>query len=330
MTKSTMDRREFLRICGCAGAAIGGLSIAEGGGPGPAASYDSKGLPTRVLGSTGVAVPLIVIGCGSRFCAVSDPDESAALLEAALDHGLYYWDTAHDYAVDDVVSEERLGLVLKDRRREVFLASKLSDRSYEGAMRQLEESLRRLQTDRLDLCQVHSVESMEDVEKIFAADGVVRALERLKEQGVTRFIGFSGHASADAMTAMVNRHDFDTMLIALNHYQWREGDMEGHAIPAAANKGMGVLAMKVVRPQETVEGVRPDELIRYALGLDHVHAAVIGTDSVDVLRANVELVRGFEKMAPDEVARIEHRLQPFFDGDRLPWLDPSYTDGIPA
>jgi predicted aldo/keto reductase-like oxidoreductase len=212
----------------------------------------------------------------------------------------------------------------------VFLASKLSDRSYDGAMRQLEESLRRLQTDRLDLCQVHSVESREDVEKIFAADGVVRALERLKEQGVTRFIGFSGHASADAMTAMVNRHDFDTMLIALNHYQWREGDMEGHAIPAAANKGMGVLAMKVVRPQETVEGVRPDELIRYALGLDHVHAAVIGTDSVDVLRANVELVRGFEKMAPDEVARIEHRLQPFFDGDRLPWLDPSYTDGIPA
>jgi len=330
MKKPTMDRREFLRICGCAGVAIGGLSIENRGDAAAAGSYDSKGLPTRVLGSTGVAVPLIVIGCGSRFCAVRDPDESARLLEAALGHGLYYWDTAHDYAVDDVISEERLGVVLKERRSEVFLASKLSDRSYDGAMRQLEESLGRLQTDRLDLCQVHSVESMEDVEKIFASDGVIRALQRLKEQGVTRFLGFSGHASADAMAAMVERHDFDTMLIALNHYQWREGDMEKHAIPAAAKKGMGVLAMKVVRPRETVEGVRPDELIRYALGLDHVHAAVIGTDSLEVLRANVELVRGFTRMAPDEVARIEHRLRPFFAGERLPWLDPGYTDGVPA
>jgi len=330
MTKPMMDRREFLRVCGCAGVAIGGLSIAEGDDAGRAASYDSKGLPTRVLGSTGVAVPLIVIGCGSRFCAVRDPDESAALLEAALDHGLYYWDTAHDYAVDDVVSEERLGVVLERRRSEVFLASKLSERSYDGAMRQLEESLRRLRTDRLDLCQVHSVESMEDVEKIFAADGVIRALQRLKEQGVTRFIGFSGHSSADAMTEMVRRHDFDTMLIALNHYQWREGDMEGQAIPAAASKGMGVLAMKVVRPQETVEGVRPDELIRYALGLEHVHAAVIGTDSVEVLRANAELTRGFTKMTPDEVVRMERRLRPFFAGERLPWLDPGYTDGVLA
>jgi predicted aldo/keto reductase-like oxidoreductase len=325
-----MDRREFLRICGCAGVAIGGLSIENRGDATPAYAYDSKGLPTRVLGSTGVAVPLIAIGCGSRFCAVRDPDESAALLESALDHGFYYWDTAHDYSVDDVISEQRLGVVLKGRRNEVFLATKLSDRSHDGAMRQLEESLERLQTDHLDLCQVHSVESMEDVDKILAADGVIGAVQRLKEQGVTRFIGFSGHASADAMTAMVGRHDFDTMLIALNHYQWREGDMEGRAIPAAAKKGMGVLAMKVVRPRETVEGVRPDELIRYALGLDHVHAAVIGTDSVDVLRANAELVRGFTQMAPDEMARIEHRLQPFFDGERLPWLDPGYTDGIRA
>ena len=330
MRKPGMDRREFLKICGCAGVAIGGLSIEKRGDATPAASYDSKGLPTRVLGSTGVAVPLIAIGCGSRFCAVRDPDESATLLEAALDHGLYYWDTAHDYAVDEVISEERLGVVLERRRSEVFLASKLSDRTHDGVMRQLEESLARLKTDHLDLCQIHSVESMEDVERIFGADGVIKAVQRLKEQGVTRFIGFSGHASADAMTAMVQRHDFDTMLIALNHYQWREGDMEGQAIPAAANKGMGVLAMKVVRPQETVEGVRPDQLIRYALGLEHVHAAVIGTDSLDVLRANAELTRGFEKMAPEEVARIERRLRPYFAGERLPWLDPGYTDGVRA
>jgi predicted aldo/keto reductase-like oxidoreductase len=275
-------------------------------------------------------VPLIAVGGGSRFCSISDPDRSAELLHRALDHGLYHWDTAHDYAFGGVVSEQRYGLVLKDRRNEVFLASKVGDRTHDGAMRHLEESLHRLNTDRLDLYQVHAVSSLDDVDAIGAPDGVLKALRRLKDERVTRFIGFTGHLSAEAMTAMVQRYDFDTMLIALNHYQERQGDFEAQVIPAAAAKGMGIMVMKVVRPRETVAGVTPEELIRYALSLEHVHTAVIGTDSIDVVNKNVELARGFERLNPGEMERLRASLRPYFDGHRLAWMQPDYTDGVPV
>lgn len=328
MKKNRLSRRVFMKRCLTGTAAIAGLSC-----KGPLIGkkgkvYDSKGMPTRVLGKTGVSVPLIVVGCGSRFCAVQDEDKSVEILNHALDHGFYYWDTAHDYVYNGVVSEERLGLVLKDRREEVFLSTKVGERTYDGAMRHLEESLERLQTDRLDLYQIHLIRSHEDVERICAEDGVLKALRKLKDEKVTRFIGFSGHLSAEAMTEMAQRHDFDTMLIALNHYQERQGDFEKQAIPSAAGKKMGILAMKVIRPRETVEGLAAEDLIRYALSLKHVNAAVIGTDSLEVLKTNIQLVRNFKKMSPEDMKKISVDLAPVFAGHQLPWMNPDYTDGI--
>lgn len=334
MKRNRMDRRDFLKGCLAATAAVGGLvpktALASGEKKAPGFSYDAKGLPTRVLGRTGVPVPIIGFGGGSRFCRILEPEKSVEVLTHALDHGLYYWDTANQYGGQDFKSEERYGLVLKDRRREVFLATKVGERTHDGAMRQLEESLKRLQTDHLDIYQVHSVDSLADVEAIGAKGGVLEALHKLREQKVTRFIGFTGHADAEAMTALVNRFDFDTMLIALNHYAERKGDFEKGAIPAAAAKKMGVMAIKVIRPQETVEGVKPEELIRYALSLEHLHSAVIGHDSLDVLKKNIELVKNFQKMTPAEMRSMRGRLEPFFAGSRLPWMKPGYTDGIPA
>ncbi len=329
-----MDRRDFLKRCLTATAGIGALSAgqlrAARKAQTPGSSYDPKGLPRRVFGRTGVQVPIIGFGAGSRFLRVQDLDQSLELLTYALDHGLYYWDTAHNYTSEKIFSEERLGLILKNRRREVFLATKLEERTYDGAMKQLELSLKRLQTDHLDICQVHSVESLEDVDKIGAKGGVLEALHKLREQKVARFIGFSGHADAEAMAAMVNRHDFDTMLIALNHMADRKGDFEKGAIPAAAKKKMGISVIKVIRPRETVEGIVPEELIRYAFSLEHVHSAVIGHDSLDVLKKNIELAKNFEKMTAAEMADLESRLQPFFEGRNLPWLRPGYTDGVPV
>jgi aryl-alcohol dehydrogenase-like predicted oxidoreductase len=322
----TIDRRHFIGLSLAAAAGIGSLSCVSDV-PGKRGGYDAKGLPTRTLGKTGVAVPLLVIGGGSRFCAVTDPEESAAILELAVDSGLYYWDTAHDYVYGDVVSEERYGLLIKDRRDEVFLASKVGERTYDGAMRHLEESLQRLQTDHLDLYQIHNVQSLDDVDVIGAENGVLRALQQLKDEGVTRFIGYSGHSSAEALAEMARRYDFDTMLVALNHYGQGASDREGRAIPEAANKGMGVLAMKVIRPRETVETVTAAELIRYALSLEHVTAAVIGTDSRDVLSQNIELLTGFERLSPQEIERIGGVLEPFFNSTRLAWMQPGYTDG---
>ena len=329
MEDHTIDRRNFIGTCLVTAAGISSLSC-DGETPVQELSYDAKGLPTRILGRTGVAVPIVALGAGSRFCAVTDQDQSLAILEHALESGFYHWDTGHDYVYSGVTSEERLGLVLKDRRDEVFLATKIGDRTRDGAMRQVEESLRRLQTDHLDLLQIHNVTSLDDVDAIGTDGGVIEAVHELKEQGVARFIGFTGHSSAEALAEMARRFDFDTVLFALNHNTDGQEDREGQVITEATNKNMGVLVMKVIRPRETVESLSAEELVRYSLSLDNVTAAVIGTDSIDVLTQNATLASNFQPMDAQEMERMARTLKPIFDSGQLAWMAPGYTDGIPA
>lgn len=330
MKDKPIQRRDFLKTCMTSAAALGALSFKGRVPARPVTNYDAKGLPTVVYGRTGATVPRMAVGCGSRFCNVKDPEKSVELLNLALDHGFYYWDTAHDYVFNDVVSEERLGLVLKHRRKEVFLATKVGERTYDGAMRHIEESLQRLKTDHLEILRIHSIQSLEDVEKISAKDGVLQAIQKMKDEKVARFISFSGHSDAEAMAAMVNRHEFDTMLIALNHYQERKGDMENHVIPEAARKNMGIMVMKVIRPRETVESLSPDDLIRYALSLEKPHVAVIGMDSLEVVKKNRELLMNFSPMNPDEMEKIKGALSPLFASRNLSWMRPGYNDGCRA
>jgi len=325
-----INRRDFIKKCFTTTAALGAVSYKGLFSEKKGELFDAKGLPTRALGKTGFRVPLIGMGGGSRFCTIKDPEKSIELLNYALDHGFYYWDTAHDYVFEKVISEERYGLVLKSRRDEVFLATKVMGRTYDSALRHVEESLKRLKTDHVELYQIHNIYSLEDVEKIGAKDGVLKALQKLKEEKVTRFIGYSGHLSAEAMMEMANRYDLDTMIIALNHYEERKGDFEKQAIPAAAKKKMGILAMKVIRPRETVTTITPEELIRYALSLKHVTAAVIGIDGMDVLKKNIELVRNFKPMTSKEMMETRATLGPFFESKSLAWMQPGYTDGILA
>jgi len=327
MSRSPIARRDFLKSV-AAGAAAARTALAGDpprSAPGPVPS--AKGLPTVTLGKTGAVVPRIGIGLGSRFCAVEDEDTATEILEAALDHGFYYWDTAANYVNKTIVSEERLGKVLRFRRNEVFLATKFEERTYDGVMRQLETSLKRLQSDHLDLYQMHALESLADLDKAGAEGGAVGALHKLRDQKVTRFIGFSGHLDAAAMAEAARRHDFDTMLIALNHYQERMGDFEGGAIPAAADRGLGVMIIKSIRPRETVKGLEAKDLLRYALSLPHVHAAVVGTDSVAIVRKNAALLRDFKPLSPNEMKGLAVRLEPFHAGNQLPWMQPGYRDG---
>ncbi len=336
MSRRRLRRREFLKTMAAAaavGTAAPSLRGAVPFGHNPfsdAPGFDAKGLPVATLGKTGVAVPRIGIGLGSRFCAVADEDEAQEILQAALDHGFYYWDTAYSYRNKSIISEERIGRVLGSRRKEVFLATKFEARDRDGVMRELEESLKRLQTDRVDLYQAHLVESMADLDALGLPGGALEALREIKEQKIARFIGFSGHVDAAAMAEAARRHDFDTMLIALNHYQERRGDLEGGAIPAAAGRGMGVMIIKAIRPRETVEGLAATELLRYALTLPHVHSAVVGTDSLEVVRKNAALLRAFRPLSPEEMSRLTVKLEPFYAGRNVPWLRPGYRDGGPA
>jgi aryl-alcohol dehydrogenase-like predicted oxidoreductase len=297
--------------------------------------FDAKGLPTRILGQTGIKVPLIGVGTGSRFCAVKEEDKALQMLTYALDHGLYYWDTAHSYGNDEVTSEKRLGKIVKHRRREIFLATKVEAREPDEAKRYIEESLSRLQTGYVDLLQIHSVESVEDVEIITKKGGLLDVVREMREQGIARHIGFTGHRSAEAMAMAARNCDFDTMLIALNHYREEvendeKQDFENKAVPVAAQKGLGVIAMKVIRPRETVKSVTPDELVRYALSLKNVNAAVISVDDLKFVKANIAILQDFKPLDKKKMDKIRMALAPFYRHEGLEWMQPHYHDGLLA
>ena len=154
--------------------------------------HDAKGLPTTVLGKTGGRVPHIALGLGNRFCEIDNPEESDKLLGYALDNGLYYWDTVHIYenTKNGVISEERIGRILKYRRAEVFISTKVTSREPGEAMKQIEGSLKRLQTDHLDILKIHNIKNMDDVDKVSEKGNLIDIFSRMKEEGVARFIGF--------------------------------------------------------------------------------------------------------------------------------------------
>ena len=291
--------------------------------------YDPKGLPTVMLGKTGVAIPRIAFGLGSRFCNIVTLDEAIEVLNYALDNGLYYWDTAHIYQNDKtgVVSEERLGHVVKHRRKEIFLSTKVSAREPDKAKAEIEDSLKRLQTDRVDMLKIHSIENPEDVNNICKKGNLLDIISSYKEQGITRFLGFSGHSNAAALKAMVETGRFDSMLFAMNQWAGYKEDRQGLAIPAALERGMGVMLMKTIRPKETIKDIDPRDLIRFALSLKGPTGIAVGMDSKKVVESNLNILRNFKPMNEDEKKKFAMTLAPFFRHENLPWMQPGYRDG---
>lgn len=323
MKKKELTRRAFIKTTGAVSAGVI-LSPATACSTSP---YDSKGLPTTILGKTGIRIPLMILGLGSRFMAVNE-EQGLEILETALNKGLYYWDTAAIYKNDVQFSEERIGKILGPIREKVFLSTKVSTRNADEAKRTVETSLKRLNTDYIDLYQIHSIINEEEVRKFGDNDGVLPVLKKFQEEGVIRHIGFTGHTSASAMKLAAEMYDFDTMLIAMNHQENGNQPFEEQPVPYAAGKGMGVLAMKVIRPRETVNGLAPEDLIKYALSLKGVTAAVVGTDSVEVLNKNIETIKNFEPLSDERMKELRVALDPFYKSNRLPWMQPGYFDGM--
>jgi aryl-alcohol dehydrogenase-like predicted oxidoreductase len=320
-----ISRRHFVQATAAATASV---AIAPLAACTTSTPYNANGLPTVRLGKTGAMVPLMGFGCGSRWMAIPEDDSALEILEYAFNQGLYYWDTASSYGNERISSEERIGMVLKERRENVFLTSKTGDREGEMAKKSVERSLQRLGTDHIDLMYVHAVSSVEDAEQLGRKGMVLDVLEQLKSEGVIRNIGFSGHASAEGMKRAVELYDFDVMMMALNH-QATDGaeDFEGLPAPLARKKGMGVVAMKVIRPRETVHGLAANDLVRYALTLDDFHMANIGIDSMDALNSNLEILRTFAPLDEEKMKELRMALHPFYKGTNLAWMNPSYSDG---
>jgi uncharacterized protein len=332
--ESKNSRRKFLKdAISAAGLMMAGASVIQAGSSsgiaGPVPSYDAKGLPTAVLGKTGVRIPRMAIGLGSRFCTIKSAEEANQLLNFALDNGLYYWDTAWSYENTElgIISEERLGRVVKTRRNEIFLSTKVASRDPEEARRQIETSLKRLQTDHLDMLKIHDVQSVADVAAITAKKGMAELLMGLKEQGITRFIGFSGHSEAIALKNMAETGIFDSMLMALNQWAGNTEKRQELVIPAARSHDMGVMVMKTIRPRETVKSLDPVELIRYALTLKGPDGIVVGMDSLDVVKSNLEILRNFKPLDEARMSELAMQLAPFHNHGSLPWMRPGYCDG---
>src|SRR5262245_63772605 len=191
--KKGLSRRDFLK--GTTAAVM--LGTAE-----KALSAMPATLAKRRLGKTGQMVSCIGFGSGSRFCSIPNEDDAQALLERAFSLGINYFDTAGSYTRRPVerLSEKRLGEFAKKRRKEIFLATKIDPRDRDGALRSAETSLKFLQTDYLDLIQIHSLSNLDDLERMSDPNGVIAAIQQLKEQKVVRFIGITGHNDGAAMT----------------------------------------------------------------------------------------------------------------------------------
>jgi uncharacterized protein len=304
MKKDKITRREFIEKTTLTVASAAALpSVLE-------PEVEAKTiLPQRVLGRTGVKVPIIAFGCGSRFLMYESEDEALRALNQVIDSGVTYLDTAMDYGKG--LSETRVGLVMKTRRKEVWLATKVSPpaRTRDEALREVEKSLKRLQTDRIDLLHLHSLSTDEDLQKIEAKDGAIRALYELREQKVARFIGMTSHTDGAVMAKAIEHNDLDCVQMAMNPA--RALQFEELALPAAKKKNLGVILMKVTA-QEKLLGAGAgkadiEPLIRYALSLP-VSTAVIGMPKLQFVDQNIAIAKSFKPMNAGEMDQLRSQV----------------------
>src|ERR1017187_10214139 len=300
-----MNRREFLKSV-TAVCAVGTQAPTLVAADAPFSVNGGSKLPRRLLGKTGVEVSALALGGVIGMQLPPSPDhDPAALAETALDLGITYFDSAPSY--NNGQSETNYGQVVARRRNEVFLATKTDNRTHDGTLRSIEQSLKRLRTDHVDLIQIHGISSNEALDAWEKPSGVLTALRKLREQKVTRFIGVTGHDSAGNLREAIERYEFDTMLTTLNPVFRRQPYRED-LLPVANRKQMGVIAMKVMgggngclvtgnplqkvlRPyhDETTHQVNAAELICYTLSLP-ISVTVIGVASMEQLKANIRIV----------------------------------------
>src|SRR6476469_3657233 len=306
-----LSRRKFLERIGLGTAAGASLSLLKDvAAARPAAAGP---LPSRTLGRTGATVSILAFGCGSRFLMYRDEDKALAALNRAIDLGITYLDTA--YAYGDGESESRVGQVMATRRKEVWLATKIPDRTRDGFLRRLEGSLKRLRTDHVDLVHIHSLGHDDDLAKIEAPDGALEGLMEAREQKMARFAGMTSHTDGAVMAKAIERHDLDCVQMALNAS--RNGRFEELALPAANKKNLGVIAMKITG-QEFLVGDGSGKanmtlLLRYSMSLP-VTTAVVGMPKPEMLAHNVEIARGFSPLDDQEKERIRQQVGPSREG----------------
>ncbi|MGA7295644.1 MAG: aldo/keto reductase [Terriglobales bacterium] len=334
---SNSDRRTFLKAGGImTAAAIGSATFPEvlNAQPGvPSNPATSSAMPTRNLGKTGYKVGIFSLGGQAALEKANNEAIAVPVIERALDLGVNYIDTSSIYGGPERWSEQYVGKVMKHRRNEAFLATKTKERTRDGSMRMIETSLKLLQTDHVDLWQLHDIGTMTDINEIFAKDGAMEALLQARDQKIVRYLGITGHYRPDALIEAIHRHPFDTILVAVNaadshHYSFSE-----HLLPLAVEKQMGIIGMKVPARGRILSSWTPPPIeeqkhmwegmvlaptpgtldmrqaMYYSLSLP-VSTVIIGCDSIPQLEQNVQLARDFTPLSQEQMATLSEKAQP--------------------
>jgi aryl-alcohol dehydrogenase-like predicted oxidoreductase len=269
-------------------------------------------IPRRPLGRTGEHVSILALG-GYHLGTLNSADDAIRLVHAAVDAGVNFMDNAWEY--NQGRSEEWVGRALEGRRDKVLVMTKVCThgRDKTVALRQLEESLKRLRTDHLDVWQVHEVIYENDPDLHFAKGGVIDALDQAKKDGKVRFVGFTGHKHPRIhLNMLAHGYPFDTVQLPLNCFDATYRSFEREVLPELARRGVGVLGMKSLGGdgQPILHGAATaDEALRYAMSLP-VATTISGIDSVSVLEQNLAVARGFEPMTADEMEALRRRCTP--------------------
>lgn len=303
MTHPINSRRTFLQTSTLAGIAALSMGAVD-------EKQSDKGLPTRPLGKTGERVSNLCLG-GYHIGAVKDPDEAIRIMHAAIDEGMTFFDNAWDY--HDGGSEEIMGkaLAMDGKRDKVFLMTKNCDRDAKGTRKCLEDSLRRLQTDRLDLWQFHEINYDNDPEWIVEKGALAEALKAQKE-GKVRFIGFTGHKSPHIHLRMLEKHNWDTVQMPINMCDYFYRSFLHEVLPKAAARGIAPIGMKSLAGGQLVQaGVcTAEEGIRFSLS-QPISTLVTGIDSMEHLKQNIAVAREFKPLAGEELQTILAKAEPF-------------------
>jgi aryl-alcohol dehydrogenase-like predicted oxidoreductase len=326
-----LTRREFVKV-GVAGA----TALAVG------SSLDAvaPSMPERPLGRTGHAVRLFSLGGQAAIEQPDKHDVSIAIINRAIDLGVNYLDTAAAYGRPRDPSKQRwelngvsqtyLGEVMATRRKEVFLASKTDDRTRDGSLRLLEQSLKLLRTDHLDLWQLHNVQRDEQIEQIFGKDGAIEALRQARDQKMVRFLGITGHYDPAVLMKGVQRFDFDTILMALNAGDRHRFSFQQELLPLVASKKMGIIGMKIPARDRLFKpgGITTmKEAMSYVLTLP-VSTVIVGCNTVQQLEENIQIARNFTPVSKTEMARLEGLTASYVDDAQ--WFKRAITAGSPV
>lgn len=328
------SRRDFLGATVLAGgASAGSLSAAD---------ELPKSIPTRVLGKTGAKVTIIGMGCGSRFLSYGDEDNALKALNLAIDSGIGYLDSAYGYNRGQ--SETWVGKVMKTRRKEVFLATKIEPRNGDEAMKSLDSVLKRLQTDQIDLISIHSLSDENDLAQIEAKDGILNTLYKLRDQKVIRFVGITSHTDPVVLKTALERHDFDCTQMALNAAQQGMRGIGGGnqalnpaiktsfelvALPVAVKKNLGIIGMKVYA-QEALLAPGPKQkdpatLFRYTLSLP-IATAIVGMPMHEHIHQNVLWAKAFKPLSSSEMKDYAHETAEQYKAS----IDLKFADHVDA